>query len=99
MVRSKPIKDEDISKIVAVALRRGVMIPSRHIRERMTERNFDMNDAVAVLEKPDRIKPKWNDKAGCWNYDFRGRDVDGGELTIRVAPTDDDTGIILVTGF
>jgi hypothetical protein len=98
-MRPKPIKDEDISKVVAVALGRGVVAPSKHVRERMRERNFDMNDAIAVLEKPDRIRPRWNDKAECWNYDFRGRDVDGGELTIRIAPTDDETGIVLVTGF
>ncbi len=98
-MRPKPIKNEDISKIVTVALGRGVVMPSRHVRERMQERSFDMKDVITVLEKPERIKPVWNDRAEAWNYDFRGRDVDGGELTIRIAPTDDETGIVLVTGF
>jgi len=29
----------------------------------------------------------------------RGRDHDGNELTIRIAPTDDLKGVVLVTGF
>ncbi len=97
-MRPKSIKNEDISKIVTVALGQGVVIPSRHVRERMQERNFDMNDVIAVLEKPETIKPVWNDRAEAWNYDFRGRDVDDGELTIRIAPIN-ETGIVLVTGF
>ena len=75
------------------------MIPTKHLRERMQERNFNMSDVIAVLENHDRIKPVWNDNVECWNYDFRGRDVDGTELTIRIVPTDDENGIVLVTGF
>jgi hypothetical protein len=58
-----------------------------------------MQDTVAVLEERRRIKPVWNDIADTWNYDVRGYDLDGNELTIRIVPTDDDTGIVLVTGF
>ncbi|MGH7826703.1 MAG: hypothetical protein ACREQ7_16210 [Candidatus Binatia bacterium] len=58
-----------------------------------------MNDVIAVLENYDRIKPVWNDNAACWNYDARGSDVEGAELTIRITPTDDENGIVLVTGF
>jgi hypothetical protein len=65
----------------------------------MRERNFDMQDTLAVLEERKRIKAVWNDIADTWNYDVGGHDLDGNELTIRIVPTDDDTGIVLVTGF
>jgi hypothetical protein len=65
----------------------------------MRERNFNMQDTVAVLEERRRIKAVWNDIGDTWNYDVRGYDLDGNELTIRIVPTDDDTGIVLVTGF
>ena len=73
------------------------MRPTRHLRERMRDRNFDMNDVIKVLENHDRVKPVWNENANCWNYDFRGKDFGGEALTIRVAP--DDGAVILVTGF
>jgi hypothetical protein len=97
--RPKPLSGEDISKIISNALDRGPVLPSNHFRRRMRERNFSMQDTVAVLEERRRIKPVWNDIADTWNYDVRGYDLDGNELTIRIVPTDDDTGIVLVTGF
>ena len=97
--RSNPLSDGDISKIISHALDRGAVLPSNHFRRRMRERNFDMQDTVAVLEERRRIKAVWNDIAHTWNYDVRGHDLDGNELTIRIVPTDDDTGIVSMTGF
>lgn len=97
--RPKPRSNEDISRIICNALDRGAVLPSNHFRRRMRDRNFDMQDTVAVLEERKGIKAVWNDIADTWNYDVRGHDLDGNELTIRIAPTDDDSKIILVTGF
>lgn len=65
----------------------------------MKERNFDINDAIQVLENATEVKPRWNVKATTWNYDLPGMDVEAEELTIRVAITPDGKGLILVTGF
>jgi hypothetical protein len=97
--RPKPLSDEDISRIIRNALDRGAVLPSNHFRQRMRQRNFNMQDAIAVLENRSGVKAVWNDTADTWNYDARGHDLDGNELTIRIAPTDDDSGIVLVTGF
>jgi len=97
--RPKPLSDEVICKIISNALDRGPVLPSNHFRQRMRQRNFNMQDTIAVLEKRSGIKAVWNDTTDTWNYDVRGHDLDGNELTIRIAPTDDDTGIVLVTGF
>jgi hypothetical protein len=65
----------------------------------MRERNFDMNDALKVLVESRNVKPVWNEKNRSWNYDLTGRDIEGEELTIRIAITEDQKGVILVTGF
>jgi hypothetical protein len=49
----------------------------------MRQRNFNMQDTIAILEKRSGIKAVWNDRADTWNYDVRGHDLDGNELTIR----------------
>ena len=99
MARPKPLKAEDVLKIVSAALARGRVYPSRHIRERMRERNFDINDAIQVLENAKEASPKWNAKAATWNYDIPGVDIEGESLTVRIAITEDPREIVLVTGF
>lgn len=99
MARPKPLKAEDVLKIVSVALARGRVYPSNHIRQRMRERNFDINDAIQVLENAKEARPKWNAKIGAWNYDLYGKDIEGQALTIRIAITEDINGVVLVTGF
>jgi hypothetical protein len=63
----------------------------------MPKRNFDMNDVIKVLDKPEAIKPSWNTKAKTWNYDIKGEDIEGEPLTVRVAVEEDE--LVLVTGF
>ena len=69
------------------------------MRDSMPKRNFDMNDVINVLDKATTVRPSWNTNTETWNYDVKGRDLDGNELTIRIVPNDDDDGIVLVTGF
>lgn len=78
---------------------KGYVSTSRHIRDSMSQRNFDMNDVIGVLSKATTVKPVWNTKTDAWNYDVSGKDLNGKALTIRILPTEDLTGIILVTGF
>lgn len=99
MARPKPLRADDVLKSVSEALARGRVYPSNHFRQRMRERNFDINDAIRVLENAKEARPKWNAKSGAWNYDLSGRDIQGEKLTIRIAITEDVRGIVLVTGF
>jgi len=69
------------------------------VRDSMPKRSFDMNDVINVLDKATTVRPSWNTNTGTWNYDVKGRDLDGNELTIRIVPNDDDDRIVLVTGF
>ena len=99
MARPKPLKAEGVLQIVAAALARGRVYPSNHFRQRMRERNFDINDSIQVLENAGEARPKWNTKSATWNYDLYGKDIEGEKLTIRIAITEDVSGIVLVTGF
>ncbi len=101
MAKPKPLDNAKVLKAIQNALGFGGRIfPSRHItRDSMPKRDFDLNDVINVLEKAATVKPVWNTNTDTWNYDIRGEDLDGNDLTIRIAPTDDQTGIVLVTGF
>lgn len=98
MTKPKPLDNDQIIKAIQDALGpRGRIFPSKHIRERMNERHFEISDAIKVLEERKKIKPSWNTNTGTWNYDVEGHDNDGHPLTIRIAVAEE--GLVLVTGF
>jgi hypothetical protein len=101
LAKPNPLDKDQVLKDIRDALGpKGRIFPSRHItRDSMPKRNFDVNDVINVLEKAATVKPVWNTNTDTWNYAIRGEDLDGNDLTIRIAPTDDQTGIVLVTGF
>ena len=76
MARPEPLTDEHVLEIISKALgHAGRSLPSRHFRQRMRERNFDMNDALKVLVESRNVKPVWNEKSRSWNYALTGRDI------------------------
>jgi hypothetical protein len=101
MAKPKSLDKEQVLKAIQDALGpQGRIFPSKHItRDSMPNRNFDMIDVLNVLSKATTVKPTWNTKTDTWNYDVKGCDLDGNELTIRIVPNYDDDGIVLVTGF
>jgi hypothetical protein len=101
VAKPKPLDTATVLKAIESALGvGGSVIPTRHIsQDSMPKRNFDMQDVVNVLSKATTAKPAWNTKTETWNYDVPGKDLDGNDLTIRIVPTDDLTGVVLVTGF
>lgn len=109
MVRSDKEGEEEKSPpplaITAIsALARGVLegscslVPTDHFKKRSRERDFSVQDALEVF-RTGTISPTpiWNDKTGSWNYDISGIDLNGDELTVRVAPS--NRGLVLVTAF
>lgn len=99
MERPAPLKSRDVLDIISSALgSAGAVLPSKHFRERMPERNFDLQDALKVLKEASEAKPKWNTNSKTWNYDLHGKDINGEELTIRIA-IEDGGHVIFVTGF
>lgn len=102
MTQPRPLSAKEILDCVTKALIPGGRIfPSKHFRlERMPQRNFDMIDTRKVLSSGKLIQPPtWNDLLESWNYDICGTDVEGVDLTIRIAIDSESNGVILVTGF
>ena len=100
MARPEPLKEKDVLRVVSLALERaGRVIPSRHFWERGRKRHFDISDAIKVLTEATEAKTVWNEKSQSWNYDMTGKDMERNELTVRLAITEDQKGVILVTGF
>jgi hypothetical protein len=79
-------------------LEEGRVIPTGHIRQRMRQRHFDIQDVMHVLEHGSIHRPpEWNETHHEWNYNIEGTDIEGEALTIRVAISEDI--LTLITGF
>ena len=67
-----------------------------HVRGRMRERHFTVDDVLRVL-RHGRIglAPKWDEKTAEWKYTIGYRDLDGDPLTLVIAIADQ---ITVITG-
>jgi hypothetical protein len=99
--RPAPITAGQIATLAqAVLSGAGSLSPTEHFKKRGRERDFTVQDAVEVLRTGTVIQyPIWNEKTASWNYDIAGRDIEGECLTVRVAPTASQRGLVLVTAF
>ncbi|HBH78394.1 MAG TPA: DUF4258 domain-containing protein [Nitrospira sp.] len=89
----------DISALARAVLEGSCsLIPTDHFKKRSRERDFSVQDALEVFHTGTvSSAPIWNDKTKSWNYDIAGIDLNGDELTVRVAPS--KQGLVLVTAF
>jgi len=83
-------------------LRRRLAAPwnvrfSGHGGTRGLQRNFDINDAIYILENGVITDARYNEKARGWTYSVPGEDLDGDELTLVIAFEDEDI-VVIVTG-
>ena len=80
------------------ALEEGGIVSTPHLRHRMSERGFDMNDLIAVFENGHIKKPpKWDEIHQNWTYRVEGHDIEGDELSVVFAI--DKNGLLhLITG-
>jgi hypothetical protein len=96
--RPQPISPNGVIAALHRILEEGRVIPTGHIRQRMRQRHFDIQDVLHVLEHGSIIRPpEWNETYREWNYDIEGTDIEGEALTIRVAIAEDT--LTLITGF
>jgi hypothetical protein len=96
--RPQPLPPNEVIAAVHRILEEGSIIPTGHIRQRMRQRHFDIQDVMHVLEHGSINRaPEWNETYHEWNYDVEGADIEGEPLTIRVAIAEDT--LTLITGF
>jgi hypothetical protein len=76
------------------------VIFSSHLKDRMLERNFNMQDVINVIENGDIPRPpKWNEELGQFRYVVEGKDLEGEELKLVITLSDKRDAIIIITGF
>lgn len=98
--RPPPLSPAQVAQIIRESLEYlGRIFPSHHFKQRAEERDFSIQDALAVLENGTvSATPVWNEEKRTWNYDVRGTDIEGEPLTVRIA-VEDPRSIVLVTAF
>jgi len=99
--RPTPLSANEVAELVRRILNEGGrIIPTWHFAKRGVKRDFTTQDAMEVLLTGSvRSLALWNEECENWNHDVDGQDLDGEALTVRIAFTSDQDGIILVTGF
>lgn len=82
-------------KILKQHLNDGKILPSKHFRERLRERNLSMQDVLCAIKKG-RIteEPELDIKIGNWKYRVRGKTVDENPIIV-VAAINEDHSIYL----
>jgi Domain of unknown function (DUF4258) len=78
-----PLTRQQALEALRGALVAGTVFTTRHIRERMVERLFDMNDILYVSKHGAiRRPPELDIKRGNYTYVVEGTDTDGKKLEI-----------------
>lgn len=96
--------DKRFSKTEALKLIReitvtGSILPSAHVKERMKERYFDMQDVLNCISTGRILKePEQHEVSGHWIYQVEGQTVDGDNLRIPVDIDKENNRLIIVTG-
>lgn len=71
-----------------------------HFKKRMEQRNISIRDVLNAIDTGKISKsPEWNDEHSEYNYFITGKDIEGEELTIKIAISDNEEMTILITSY
>ena len=101
MPKPKPLKTDDVLRIIGHVPLYGRIIPTKHFWEQIKERNLDIDikDAIKVLAEATTVKPTWNTIYQTWNYDIHGQSIEREKVTLRIAVEEKSDEVVLVTVF
>ena len=69
-----------------------------HLKKRMDERNISIRDVINAIEVGKIVKtPEWNAEFGEYNYLVKGKDIEGANLSVRVAISEETEMLTLIT--
>jgi hypothetical protein len=69
-----------------------------HFKKRMEQRRISISDVLNTIDTGRISKPaEWNDEHGEYNYFITGKDIEGEELTLKIAIADDEEMTFLIT--
>jgi Domain of unknown function (DUF4258) len=85
MERVEVLTNNEALSRVRECLRANAIRLTYHARERMLERDFDLQDVYACLKSGQIFRaPEFDIKHGEWKYRIDGAGVDGSELILVV---------------
>jgi len=96
-MRARPVKVQDVLKVVRAHLDSGTYLDTRHAFERKHERGITRPEVIFVLKNGyhEKKKDQFEVRYKSWSYAIRGKTVDGREL--RVIISFDEMGMLLIT--
>lgn len=95
-----PLLPQAVIAVIQRIIDEGYIIQSRHMKQRMRTRDFEMSDVLNVLEHGQMKRPPQRSREHRnWEYDIEGTDIEGESLTIRVSIDDGQEMLTLITGF
>lgn len=82
---AKELSKDEVAALVREIVENGILILSRHARERMKERGYSIQDVQFILTHGEVQASSFDKLTGNWKYRFYGDDLDGGTGTVIVA--------------
>lgn len=83
--QSIEIPNDEARSIIREIISDGVLILSRHAKERMAERGYSLQDVVHILLHGEIVKKEYKEKTKNWSYRIQGRDLENDEGAVVVA--------------
>ena len=83
--QSREIATDEAKSIIHEIVADGILILSRHAKERMEERGYSLQDVIHILLHGEIIKKEYKDATKNWSYKVQGYDLDNDEGTVVVA--------------
>ncbi len=98
--RPPPLPNQQALETARRYLNSGEVIPTKHLKENMARRNFNIQDVISAIESGIINEgPKWDEDFKEYHYRIEGKDVEGDKLTVIVAISVKDERLTLITGF
>ncbi len=86
-------------KLIKVIVATGSIIPTSHLRQRMREKNFDMQDVLCAIKNGNiHREAEPHPQSGRWIYSIEGKTIDGQKLRVEIDIGDDKEQAVILTG-
>ncbi len=82
---SGELSTEEAQKIIKEIATGGILIFSRHAKEKMIERGYTSHDVEHILKFGEIVKKEFKNNTQSWTYKISGADLEGDEGSVVVA--------------
>lgn len=86
-------------KIIKGIVASGSIILTGHLKQRMREKNFDMQDVLCAIKGGNiHREAEPHSQSGRWIYSIEGKAIDGQKLRVEIDISDDRDQVVILTG-